>query len=241
MRQIIIVGILLIACFYFLFSFSNRQVQENRPPEIRITAPLPNSTFNWNSILPYEIQVSDFEDGNSEYDEINPNEVLLIVQYLRDSSELKPYLKRKSNTNYETLIQMGCSTCFNCHRAKGKLIGPSFTDISAKYERDPKTIELLAKKIMTGSSSVWGDEKMPPHPDLMAGQVRELVRWILENNSDSNRDYLAGLRGSIKTRENVEDKEKGILVMTAIYKDHGSDNQGQSSIQAQNTLILKNH
>ena len=82
---------------------------------------------------------------------------------------------------------------------------------------------------------------MPPHPDLMAGQVRELVRWILENNSDSNRDYLAGLRGSIKTRENVEDKEKGILVMTAIYRDHGSDNQGQSSIQAQNTLILKNH
>ena len=241
MRLILFIGSLLMACFYFLFSLSHPQIQENRPPEIKIIAPLPNHTFKWNSILPYEIQVMDFEDGNSEYDEINPNEVLLIVRYLKDSSELKPYLKGRSNTNYEPLIQMGSSTCFNCHKAKGKLIGPSFESIAAKYDRDPKTIELLASKIMTGSSTVWGDEKMPPHPDLLAGQVQELVLWILENNSDPNNDYLAGVKGAIKTREAATDNQKGILVMTAIYRDHGSNDEGQNSIQSQNTLILKNH
>ena len=80
-----------------------------------------------------------------------------------------------------------------------------------------------------------------PHPDLLAGQVQELVLWILENNSDPNNDYLAGVKGAIKTKKIATDNEKGILVMTAIYRDHGSNDEGQNSIQAQNTLILKNH
>ncbi|MCM4152430.1 hypothetical protein DHD05_12580 [Arenibacter sp. N53] len=240
MRQNIITDVIVCVFFYFLLGFSSFQLQENNPPEIRIKVPFANSTFGWNSILPYEIQVLDDEDGNSEYDEINPNEVLLVVKYLQDSSQVKSYLQLEANTNYKPLVQMGNSTCFNCHKAKGTLIGPSFERIAAKYDNDQKVVESLAEKIITGSTSNWGDEKMPPHPDLMAGQVQEMVRWILANNLDSNKNYLAGLKGTIKTKEQaVPVSEKGVIVLTAMYSDHGSNSQRHNSKQARNTLILK--
>ncbi|WP_157941309.1 MULTISPECIES: c-type cytochrome [Arenibacter] len=240
MRQNMIIGIIFSVCLYLFLGFSSFQIQENNPPEIRIIVPVANSTFSWNSILPYEIQVLDDEDGNSEYDEINPNEVLLVVKYLHDLSEVKTYLQRESNTNYKPLFQMGNSSCFNCHRAKGTLIGPSFERIAAKYNNDQNAIESLAEKIITGSTSFWGDEKMPPHPDLMVGQVQEMVQWILANNLDSNKNYLAGIKGTIKTKEQSESvSEKGIIVLTARYSDHGSNDQRHNSKQAQVTLILK--
>ncbi|MBC8768255.1 hypothetical protein H4O18_09645 [Arenibacter sp. BSSL-BM3] len=242
MRQNVISGVIVCICFYFLLGFSSFQNQENNPPEIRIIVPFANSAFRWNSILQYEIQVLDVEDGNSEYDEISPNEVLLVVKHLQDSSEVKPYLQREANTNYKPLVQMGNSTCFNCHKAKGTLIGPSFERIAAKYNNDQNVINSLAEKIISGSTSVWGDEKMPPHPDLKVGQVQEMVRWILANNLDSNKDYLTGIKGTIKTKEKaVSASEKGAIVLTARYSDHGSNDQRHNSKQAENTLILKSN
>lgn len=124
--------------------------------------------------------------------------------------------------------------------AKGTLIGPSFERIAAKYKNEPKALESLTKKIINGSTSVWGDEKMPPHPNLMGGQIQEMVRWILETNSDPDKDYLSGIKGTIRTKEQaVSSSKKDFLVMTASYMDHGLYDQQQNSKQTQNTLILK--
>jgi len=241
MRQNIFLGCIGFACFYFLFGFTS-YIQENRPPKIKIIAPFANSTFNWNSIIPYTIHVSDDEDGNSEYDEINPNEVILIVRYLKDSSNLKTYLTNESKKDNSPLVQMGKSTCFSCHKAKGKLIGPSFERIANKYQKDPKAVESLAKKIIAGSTSFWGDEKMPPHPDLSIEQGEKMVHWILENNSDSYKNYLIGIEGALKTKEQpASTNEKGILVLTARYTDHGVNDHWQNRKQAQKTIILTSY
>lgn len=241
MSRFSIIGAVLFV-FFFTIGFSRFQIQENRPPVVKIVTPTTNSTFSWSAIIPYAIHVSDDEDGNSEYDEINPTEVLLVVKYLKSPSEIKSYLTKESSTDYSSLVQMGSSTCFNCHRAKGTLIGPSFERIAAKYQKNPKVIEYLTEKIINGGTSIWGDEKMPPHPDLKVVQVREMVHWILENNSDPDKDYLVGIEGTIKTKEQpIPGAEKGILVMTASYTDHGSTNQRQSSKRAQNTLILNSN
>jgi len=243
MRQnSILIGIFVLACYYCLLGFSSLPIQENNTPVIKIIAPDANSTFRWNSLIPYEIYVSDQEDGNSEYEEINPHEVLLVVQYLKDSAQINSYLDSEAKTDYKPLVQMGRSTCFNCHMAKGTLIGPSFERIAAKYNRDTQAVEKLTKKIITGSTAVWGDEKMPPHPDLKVGQIREMVRWILQNNSDPNKDFLAGIAGSIKTKEqDASTSQKNVLIMTARYVDHGSDGLGQNQKQAQTTVVLKSH
>jgi len=241
MRQHIFLGCIGFACFYFLLGLTSF-IQENRSPKIKIITPSAHSTFRWNSIIPYSIHVADYEDGNSEYDEINPNEVILIVKYLKDSSNLRAYLSNESKKDNDPLVQMGKSTCFTCHKAKGKLIGPSFERIANKYQKDPKVIESLTNKIFAGSTAIWGDEKMPPHPDLSKGQIEKIVTWILENNSNPNKNYLTGIEGAIRAKEKpASNYEKGILVLTASYTDHGVNDSLQSTKQAQKTIILTSY
>ena len=225
---------------YLIAGFPQIRSQKNSPPEVKIIAPTTNSTFSWSSLIPYTIHVSDREDGNSEYDEINPTEVVLIVKYLSSSSELKSSLYEESKTDYSSLVQMGRSTCFTCHKAKGKLTGPSFKEIAAKYQNEPNAVEFLTDKVIKGGTLVWSDQKMPPHPDLKLAQVTEMVRWILENNSNPTKNYLVGIEGSIKTMEKPEGaQEENVLVLTAQYTDQGSDKTPYQSKRGQNTLPLK--
>lgn len=242
MTRFSIIGAVFFACFYFTIGFSQFKIQENKPPVVKIVTPTTNSTFSWNAIIPYAIHVSDAEDGDSEYDEINPSEVLLVGKYLKSSSEIESYLIKESATDYSSLVQMSRSTCFNCHKAKGTLIGPSFERIAAKYRNNPKAIEFLAEKIIKGGVSIWGDAKMPPHPGLEVAQVQKMVSWILENNSDPDKNYFTGIEGAIKTKERPESvKEKSVLVLTAYYTDQGLNKQRQNGKEAQNTLIIKSN
>jgi cytochrome c len=69
-----------------------------------------------------------------------------------------------------------------------------------------------------------------------------MVRWILKNNSDSNKNYLAGTKGAIKTKEQpISPPKKGVLVLTASYMDHGSIDQRLNSKKGQTTLVLKSY
>lgn len=235
------VGFAASALYYFIAYFS--QPVENTPPKVTITTPAKNSTFQWNSIVPYVIHVTDREDGNSEYNEIANNEVLLIVKYLPDSSQVKKYLLDRSKTSHESLVWMSTSTCFTCHAAKTKLIGPSFELIAQRYLVNSITIESLAKKIITGSSGTWGDLKMPPHPDLKIEQAREVVKWILKNNADPDQNYIAGIEGAFRTKEKPsKEPGKGVYILTASYTDHGIKGMPRSpgGKLGQHTLVLKN-
>lgn len=53
--------------------------------------------------------------------------------------------------------------CLSCHKVDEKMIGPSYKEVAAKYENTPENVEMLADKIIKGSSGVWGDVPMPPH------------------------------------------------------------------------------
>ena len=227
------------------------QGTENSAPKVTITSPAQNSAFQWNSIVPYAIRISDKEDGNSEYNEIPANEVLLMVAYLPDSTHLKNYLSDRSKANREVLLWMSTSTCFNCHAAKAKLIGPSFEQIALRYANNTATVDSLAKKIITGSSGSWGDLnlKMPPHPDLKIDKVREIVHWILKNSSDPDQNYFVGTEGAFRTKQKrEEDHGTGVYVLTATYADHGVKGSPPSdgviragSRQGQHIVVLKNY
>ena len=226
--------------FYFFTAFFSQRY--NSPPEVTITAPAKNGTFQWNSIVPYAIRVSDKEDGNSEYNEIAANEVLLMVAYSPDSAHANKYLSDRAKKNPEVLSWMSRSTCFNCHAAKAKLIGPSFDLIARRYPDNSISAEALTKKIITGSTGTWGDLKMPPHPDLKIDEVREAVSWILKNSSDPDRCYYAGKEGAFRTKEKpTGEPGKGIYVLSASYTDHGIKGSSQATKQGEHTIILKNY
>ena len=218
---------------------------ENNPPKVRITTPLNNSRFQWNAIMNYAISVSDKEDGTSEYNEIPAGEVLLRVVYLQDSSTIEKYLSDKANNgNIEPpgLSLIKTSACFTCHASKNKLIGPSLQLIPKRYPNNPTSIETLAKKLMKGSTGIWGNIPMPPHPDLKADQAREMIRWILKNNTNPDVTYFTGIDGAFRTKQKPEkDAGKGVYILTASYTDHGLNGQPQLSKRGEDTIILKNY
>ena len=195
--------------------------QENHLPEVKITSPGDNSTFTNNEQVTYTITVSDAEDGDSKYDEINPREVLLKVQYLKDETKLKTELNRKTPNETAALASILTSNCFNCHKSATKSIGPSLYAIRKKYSATTANITLLSKRIRYGSAGIWGKPTMPTHPELTRKETQNIVRWMLQNGANPNINYYTGLDGSFRMNPFPASKKKGAYILTAIYIDHG--------------------
>lgn len=69
--------------------------------------------------------------------------------------------------------------CTACHKIDGKLVGPSWKEVAAKYKGDAGAAAHLDAKIAKGGSGVWGKMPMPPSPKLSDAERKELVTFIL--------------------------------------------------------------
>lgn len=72
------------------------------------------------------------------------------------------------------------TTCLACHSTTQKSIGPTYKDVAKKYAKDPKAIDQLSEKILTGGVGVWGQQPMPPHPQHNIEQTRQMIEAILK-------------------------------------------------------------
>ncbi len=210
---------------------------ENHAPKVKITEPSTGASLDWNTLLPYVITVNDQEDGNSAYEEINGREVILVVKYLENSALVDGYLARIEE-GLAPLMAMAKSTCLNCHAANSKLIGPSFDLLAKKYSARDNAKAYLTDKVMSGSTGIWGEEKMPPQPELNKEEVGLIVDWILAQKNDPT-IFHVGLGGAIRTPENPGSASKAVGVLTAAYEDHGSANAPKARKLGRQTLILK--
>ena len=68
--------------------------------------------------------------------------------------------------------------CLACHGVDSRIVGPSYSEVAAKYRGKDSTGALIAK-VREGGDGVWGDVPMPPQPDLKDDEVKTLVEWIL--------------------------------------------------------------
>lgn len=232
-----LLSLLLFFCCALLFSFWS--VQENTAPKVEIISPTKNGNLEWNTIVPYRITIVDQEDGNSEYDEINVNEVVLTVTYFADSSMAKNYAEEVASRS-EKLSLMASSNCFTCHRAKDDLIGPSFEEIANRYDPTAKNRSYLAEKISKGSTGVWGEQIMPGQPELETDRVIQILEWIFQNAQDPNYTFYSGTEGAFKTRERPSNNpRKAVYVLHAQYADHGIKESHEKSKKRGHTIVLK--
>lgn len=210
---------------------------ENNPPQVRITAPLNKSMVAWNSLVTYSISITDKEDGNSDYNEIPGNEVLLKVVYLADSLRVKKYIANtaKAGRDPEAVSLLMKWNCFTCHSVKDKLIGPSFEQIAKRYPYNISSVEMLMKKAINGSSGVWGNTIMPPQPEIKKQEVKQIIYWIFKNAANNDTCYYIGLQGTFRTSEHPG---KGVYVLTASYTDHGVHNMRASHKRTEHTIVL---
>ena len=78
----------------------------------------------------------------------------------------------------EGLALMKKSDCATCHAKESKVIGPSYKDIAAKYEKTPANVETLSGRVIKGGSGIWGQVPMTPH-SLPKQDVDKMVDYIL--------------------------------------------------------------
>jgi len=99
-----------------------------------------------------------------------------------DSAAATPAAPAAADSKGLELI--GASDCTTCHRlhkaAAGASIGPSYSEVAAKYSpAADTTVDRLVHKIISGGSGVWGTVPMTPHPALAPADVKEMVTYIL--------------------------------------------------------------
>jgi cytochrome c len=173
-------------------------LQENNPPSVKINLPKASQNFTVGSAIRYSISVADKEDGDTRFDEIDPNRILLEVR------------TGKGTKSSDELHAMMASNCMNCHAFKSKLIGPSFFDISTKKSNSAE----LIKHVKEGSKGVWGDIVMPSHPELTNQEIEKMVEWILKYKDEKEVDYYLGKEGSFRVQK------PSALTLVAGYLDH---------------------
>lgn len=223
-------AIIYFSVFLSLTFFSFINFQENHPPVVKIISPQSNSSFDKDASVTYKISVSDKEDGESKFDEINTKEVLLEVRYLKNG-KAAPATQQNSGVNI-----IMTSNCVTCHGFNTKAMGPSFVDINKRYPATKANTDSLVKHIQFGSTGIWGKEKMPPHPELSVNDIKSIVQWITKNASDPNVNYYVGADGYFRLKP---DAQKGTYQLTASYTDHGLKDVPGKKLKGQDVVIIQ--
>ena len=72
------------------------------------------------------------------------------------------------------------NNCTACHKIEGKLVGPAYKEVAAKYKGDKKAEAMLIEKVKKGGMGVWGPIPMPPNTAVKDEDIKTLVKWILD-------------------------------------------------------------
>lgn len=75
---------------------------------------------------------------------------------------------------------VGKNKCLTCHAIDETITGPAYTAIGIKYENaSDSLVSVLAGKVITGGTGVWGPGIMIPHPGVTQEEAETMVRYIL--------------------------------------------------------------
>ena len=69
--------------------------------------------------------------------------------------------------------------CLACHQIDKRKYGPNLKEVAAKYADQKNAADILAKKIRRGGTGVWGQDVMPPQPQVSAAEARTLAEYVL--------------------------------------------------------------
>ncbi|MFB9845440.1 c-type cytochrome [Mucilaginibacter ginsenosidivorans] len=219
---------------FALASMSYRQQPQNHAPVVKIIAPANNAGFSPGAQVSYQVSVADKEDGDTRYDEINVKEIVLELQYVKDKAKASAMVNKPFD-DAPGLAVMRSSNCFNCHDFNGKSIGPSFLEISKRYPATTANTDSLVKRVKDGSAGIWGlREKMPPHPELSAQEIKSAIQWIFKNAADQGMMYYDATPGIIR----LPAIKTGAYVLTASYTDHGIKNTAEKHLTGYDRIVI---
>lgn len=69
--------------------------------------------------------------------------------------------------------------CLACHSVNARIVGPAFKDVAQKYKNQKDAEAKLTRRVLKGSSGVWGAIPMPANAQVSEAEARTLVKWVL--------------------------------------------------------------
>ena len=215
-------------------------ISGNEPPRVSLKL-TGNSTFFFpNQPLPYSVDVADTEDGTLAGGKIPADRVSLSIDYAAqgfDVSKLKDLARGDAAAARFPVAQalIGQGNCKACHLVDGKLVGPSFAQIAAKYKDDPTAPEKLAKKIITGGAGAWGEVSMPPNATIAENDAATILKYILSLGDKAGQPLP--LSGSFSPQLPTGDAGRGSFIVRAVYTDQGGD--GVPALSGETIHVLR--
>lgn len=210
----------------------------NAPPDISIAFGGNQSFFFDDTQLPYNVTVTDVEDGSTQNNKIDPSLVQVSFDYLKESKDLallgdatrvSPFIAGRN------LIDG--SDCKSCHDMEKPSIGPSYLQVAERYHGEEGIVPTLAEKIILGGNGNWGHSLMAAHPDLSEEDASAMVEYILSLADENNQANLS-LEGSLALNKHNGDDENGTYYLAVVYKDKGANEM--PSITTREMITLRN-
>lgn len=191
----------------------------NTPPVVEFLTPHDGDFFTPGEPIPYQLLIDDFEDGTSDFEaadefDLKPIELTAPSRtFVRAEEVAAP-----GNAVNEPLglSLMRQSDCFNCHALSRPLVGPALVEIANKYRDQPHQIEESVKRVINGSTSVWGKVPMLPHGQHSREQVQQMVEYVFSLQADTRDTSAIGLRNSVPTPADAQ-----TVRLQASYTDLG--------------------
>lgn len=187
----------------------------------------------------YTVDVSDEEDGSLTDQTIDPALVLVQKDYLTSPDRAATTLGHQQFTDpaLEARAVMSGLDCASCHKTNEVSVGPSFMQVAEKYKGDKDVVDYLAKKIIGGSSGVWGEVAMPAHPGLDPGDAKTIATWISGLADDQSAKGSMPVQGSFVPSKEFKLTDKGVLALFASYTDQSAP--GSLALTGDATVYLQ--
>lgn len=129
------------------------------------------------------------------------------------------------------------SDCSACHKVNAASVGPSFTDVSKKYQTQPNAVNYIVNKILNGSSGVWGEVAMPAHAAMPEGDAQKIAQYILSLGNKASVKPSLPAQGQIIPEPGSDDNTT--FVINASYTDAGS--AGIKPLTGSGTVYLRSN
>ncbi|WP_090603567.1 ThuA domain-containing protein [Parapedobacter koreensis] len=205
----------------------------NDNPVVDIVLTNTSGVYTPGETIGYEVKV---DDGGRAIDAAN---LVIAIDYVKGTDMAGASLGHQQVS--ELVLGrslMMASDCQSCHKINEPSVGPSFTQVAARYKDQREAAAYLAEKIMQGGSGVWGEVAMAAHPDMKEAEARQIVRWIrsLADDQDAKRKSLPA-KGTIVARPPAGgDGEQTVLRITAQYTN--SPGMGVRPLSGSKTVNL---
>lgn len=205
----------------------------NAPPVVRVTQPVHGGFFDWGTSMPFEISVSDAEDGDSI-----PAEKVRTRWLYRGQAGNTAEVPQIGLEGGATLMRK--SDCLTCHQLATPSIGPTFLQVAERYRGDAAAPARLVEKVLKGGNTAWGEVPMPAHPQHTPADLAEMVRYILELQVPEPGEIIAGLQGVLTTPEPKPmwwgKATGGSYLLSTSYRDAGAD--GAPPLTTESRVVL---